>query len=67
MKVKELKAVLADADDDADVIVSAQASAEGVATRIAVGRNVFETVGAKRQPSGKVSISFDESKQTDYE
>ena len=66
MKVKELKAVLAEADDDAAVIVSRHSTAGGVVMTFKPG-DVFEATAAKVQPSGKVAIQYDESKKTEYE
>ncbi|HXH92997.1 MAG TPA: hypothetical protein VNN25_15550 [Thermoanaerobaculia bacterium] len=62
MKVRELKDVLADAEDEAEVIV------KKFRTGAVTGRrpdDVFEAFEARKQPSGKVSISYDESKRTD--
>jgi hypothetical protein len=66
MKVRELRAVLAEADDDADVIVTRHSTAGGVVMTFKPG-DVFEATEAKVQPSGKVSIQYDESKKADYE
>jgi hypothetical protein len=67
MKVRELKAVLAEADDDADVIVTKHKTFAGGGLSSFNPRDVFEAFAATVQPSGKVSISYDESKKTDYE
>ena len=54
MKVRELKAVLAEAEDDADVIVTRHSTAGGVVTF--KPSDVFEASAASVQPSGKVAI-----------
>lgn len=64
MKVRELKEVLAGADDDAEVIVTRHTTFEGAGVMKFRPRDIFETVGAVVQPSGKVGISYDESKKT---
>ena len=66
MKVRELKAVLAGADDDADVIVTRHTTFAGAGVMKFNPTDLFETVGASLQPSGKVGISYDESKKTDF-
>ncbi|HVZ32774.1 MAG TPA: hypothetical protein VG963_10130, partial [Polyangiaceae bacterium] len=59
-------AVLAGADDDADVIVTRHTTFEGAGVMRFNPTHIFETVGASVQPSGKVGISYDESKKTDF-
>lgn len=66
MKVRELKAVLAGADDDAEVIVTRHSTAGGLLMQFNP-RDIFEATAATVQPSGKVAIQYDESKKTDYE
>jgi len=66
MKVKELKAVLAEADDEADVIVTKHTTFEGAGLMNFNPRDVFEATAALVQPSGKLSIQYDESKNTDF-
>ncbi len=66
MKVKELKAILAGADDEADVIVTRHTTFAGGGVTKRNPHDIFEAFAARVQPSGKVSISYDESKKTDY-
>jgi hypothetical protein len=66
MQVKELRAVLAGADDDADVIVTRHNTFGGAGVSKFNPRDVFDTTVALVQPSGKLSIQYDESKRTDY-
>jgi hypothetical protein len=66
MKVRELKAVLAGADDDADVIVTRLTTFEGAGLMKFNPTDIFETIRASIQPSGKIGISYDESKKTDF-
>jgi len=66
MKVKELKEVLAGADDEAEVIVTRHTTFDNAGVMKFNPTHVFETVGAALQPSGKVGISYDESKKTDF-
>jgi len=66
MNVRQLKAVLAEADDDADVIVTKHTTFGGAGVMKFNPTDIFETVGASLQPSGKVGISYDESKKTDF-
>jgi hypothetical protein len=56
MKVRELKAVLAEADDDADVIVTRHTTFEGAGLLKFNPRDVCEATAALVQPSGKLSI-----------
>ena len=67
MKVRELKAVLAEADDDAEVVISRQTTVAGGGLMKINPHDVFEAHGAIKQPSGKVSIFYDESKRTKHE
>ena len=67
MKVRELKDVLADAEDEAEVIVTKIRTIAAGAVSGFGGSDVFEVIGASKQDhSGKVCITFDESKRTDY-
>ena len=66
MKVKELKAVLAGADDEADVIVTRHTTFEGAGVMKFNPNDIFDTLRASVQPSGKAGISYDESKKTDF-
>lgn len=66
MKVKELRAVLEGADDEAEVIVTRRRTVAGGSLSSFNPRDVFEATAALVQPSGKLSIQYDESKKTDY-
>jgi hypothetical protein len=66
MKVKDLKAELAGADDDADVIVTRHNTFGGAGVSKFNPRDVFEATAVRVQPSGKLSIQYDESKRTDF-
>lgn len=54
------------ADDDADVIVTRHRTMAAGGVSSFNPRDVFEATAALGQPSGKVSIQYDESKKTDY-
>jgi hypothetical protein len=64
MKVRELKAVLAGADDDGDAIIETQTTVAGGGLMKINPLDVFEVHGAVKQPTGNVSIFFDESGRT---
>jgi hypothetical protein len=66
MKVRELKAILAGADDEAEVIVTRHATFADAGLMKFKPGDVFEATAALVQPSGKLSIQYDESKKTDY-
>jgi hypothetical protein len=64
MKVKELKEVLAGADDEAEVVIERQTTVAGGGLMKINPLDVFEAHGAVKQPTGKVSIFYDESRRT---
>jgi len=66
MKVKELKAVLASADDEADVIVAKHTTVAGGGLMKINPLDVFEATEAIVQPSGKVSVQYDASRKSDF-
>jgi hypothetical protein len=61
-KVRELKEVLAGADDEADVIVTRHTRFEDVGVMKFGPRDIFGTVGAVVQPSGKALRRVEEDR-----